>query len=88
MFAMIVTGLLLLFAGIGYVIYLVSKHSKNPDRSSARVMRFILALSIIVLFVQDYIFNEVPSNSIMILFFVVVLIITSSLFIKNEEKNN
>ena len=88
MFAIVITGSLFLLFGVWYVISLMSKHSKDPSRSSARVMRIILAVSIIILLIQDYIFKTIPSNTILIFIFIVVLIATRSLPDKNREKKN
>ncbi len=87
MFAIVITGSIFLFLGLWYVMYLISQHSKDPDHSSARVMRAILAISIIVLLVQDYIVKTVPSNTILIVAFIAVLIATISLLDKNRKKN-
>lgn len=86
MFAMVITGSIFLFLGLWYVMYLISQHSKEPDGSSARVMRAILALSIIILLVQDYIVKTVPSNTILIVVFIASWIATISLSDKNREK--
>lgn len=67
-------------------MYLISQHSKDPWRSSARVMKSVLAISIIILLVQDYIVKTVPSNTILIVVFIAVLIATSSLSDRNREK--
>lgn len=86
--SVLITGSIFLFLGLWYVIYLISQHSKDPGRSSARIMRVILTISIIVLLVQDYIFKEIPSNTILIFVFIVVMIVTSSLPGKNRKKKN
>lgn len=87
MLAIVITGSIFLFVGLWYVMYLISPHSKDPFRSSARVMRAILAISIIVLLVQDYIFKTVPSNTILIVVFIASFIATIALSDKNKKEN-
>jgi uncharacterized membrane protein HdeD (DUF308 family) len=85
MFVMLLLGLLLLFSGLWYIIYFISKCTQNPNRSSAHVLRVILSISILVLIVENYIYKTIPSNNILILVFIASLIATSSFFVKNEE---
>lgn len=87
MFAIVITGSIFFFLGLWYVMYLISQHSKDPDRSSARVMRAILAISIIFLLLQDYIVKTVPSNTILNVVFIASLIATISLSDKNKKEN-
>lgn len=85
MFVMLLVSSLLLFSGLWFIIYLISKRTKNPNRSSAHVLRVILSISLLVLIVENYIYETVPSNNILILVFIASLIATSSLFVKNKE---
>ncbi|CAM2872007.1 YtpI-like protein [Paenibacillus taichungensis] len=85
MFVMLLIGSLLLFSGLWYIIYLISKRTQNPNRSSAHVLRVILSISILVLIVENYIYATVPSNAILILVFIASLIATSPFFVKNKE---
>lgn len=85
MFIMLWIGSLLLFSGLWYIIYFISKRTKNPNRSSAYVLRVILSISTLVLIAENYIYKTVPSNNILILVFIASLIATSSFFVKNEE---
>jgi uncharacterized membrane protein HdeD (DUF308 family) len=85
MFIMLWIGSLLLFGGLWYIVYFISKRTKNPNRSSAHVLRVILSISTLVLIAENYIYKTVPSNNILILVFIASLIATSSFFVKNKE---
>lgn len=85
MFIMLWIGSLVLFGGLWYIIYFISKRTKNPNRSSAHVLRMILSISTLVLIAENYIYKTVPSNNILILVFIASLIATSSFFVKNKE---
>jgi uncharacterized membrane protein HdeD (DUF308 family) len=85
MFIMLLIGSLLLFGGLWYIVYFISKRTKNPNRSSAHVLRVILSISTLVLIAENYIYKTVPSNNILILVFIASLIATSSFFVKNKE---
>jgi uncharacterized membrane protein HdeD (DUF308 family) len=85
MFIMLWIGSLLLFSGLWYIVYFISKRTKNPNRSSAHVLRVILSISTLVLIAENYIYKTVPSNNILILVFIASLLATSSFFVKNKE---
>lgn len=85
MFIMLWIGSLLLFGGLWYIVYFISKRTKKPNRSSAHVLRVILSISTLVLIAENYIYKTVPSNNILILVFIASLIATSSFFVKNKE---
>lgn len=86
MFIMLLIGSLLLFSGLWHIVYFISKRTKNPDRSSAHVLRMILSISTLVLIAENYIYKTIPSNNILILVFIASLIATSSFFVKNKER--
>lgn len=66
MLAILLLGSLLLFSLIFYILKWVSGRSANVERSTGRVLQIVLCISILVLFVQDYILAELPHNGVFI----------------------
>lgn len=85
MLAILLLGSLLLFSLIWLTLYVVSRRSNNPDRSTRLVLQIILFISILTLIVQDYILKEDPYNSTIIVVLLITLIFISSFQDKSKS---